>query len=83
MDVHGSGWTLAPHSTMDVNNTTSVGLFDYADLYDDLYPDAEKIVDVWYYMVGVAGSLVGWIGIICNCLSLGVLTSKQMRTTAK
>ncbi|KAK3752047.1 hypothetical protein RRG08_059515 [Elysia crispata] len=53
-----------------------------ADYYDNLYPDSDKIVDVWYWLVGVAGSLIGWLGIICNTLSLGVLTSKAMRTTS-
>ncbi|GFN94728.1 FMRFamide receptor [Plakobranchus ocellatus] len=54
----------------------------YYETLEDLYPDSDAIIDVWYWMVGVAGSIIGCLGITCNVLSLGVLTSREMRTTA-
>ncbi|RUS74247.1 hypothetical protein EGW08_017985 [Elysia chlorotica] len=75
--------------TQSLHNTSTVSPLEdglqphLADLdYADLYPDADTIVDVWYWLVGVAGSLIGCLGIVCNILSLGVLTSKPMRTTS-
>ncbi|XP_012944411.2 uncharacterized protein LOC106013384, partial [Aplysia californica] len=73
------------NSTLKLNNITqTLNVAIKTTLFDKYteYPDAYDIERVWYYLVGVAGTVVGAMGVVFNGLSLGVWTSSEMRTNS-
>ncbi|XP_005110578.1 FMRFamide receptor-like [Aplysia californica] len=70
--------------TQKLNNTMQVEGFpeqssdsNPADQF--MHPDSYDIDRVWFFLVGVVGSVVSVLGAVFNVLSLGVWASREMR----